>query len=448
MANALGFLDADAGDVKLIANGELMRAHPAILAAAHAIRRAGVSSHDRVALVPSERPRLDTMYGYLGALVIGATPVLLRPRDPQTTRDFEALGVAAISSGSSVKGLPEPVRGDRDESLIVFTSGSTSKPKGVRFSGAGVRHNLDATQSYLGLDSADIVALPLPIYYVYGLSMLNLAIRVGATIVVCDYTMPPIRWLCDIEAANCTVLVLLPHQVRLLLRSSVFSRAGLPKVEKITIAGGPLDDLSIRELSVRFPTALVYLMYGQTEAGPRISYLPPDDLLVRVGSIGFGIPGWTEMRLASAGDTGTDAHIGEIFVRSGSLMLGYLDEVDPSPITVDGWLATGDIGRRDSDGYYFVMARASPFFKPFGERVPFAELLDVISRLEPDGEVRLEPLADPILGETVRLHVTVSDARPESAAGDLKHRLQRELGSTRTPREIVMHMRGNRAKLT
>lgn len=446
MTQTLGFLESDVRDVKLIANGELMSdTYRAILSAANAIRRAGVLTYDRVAFVPSEHPGLEIIYGYLGALLTGATPLLLRPRDPRTTHDLGMLSVTAVASGSDFRGVSEPMPRDQDEALIVFTSGTTGRPKGVRFSGYSVRHNLDATQSYLRLEPTDIVALPLPIHYVYGLSMLNLAVRFGATIVICDYTMPPIRWLADVASASCTTLVLLPHQVRLLLRSSAFCRAELPKIQKITVAGGALDDLSIHELSARFANTQIYLMYGQTEAGPRISYLPPEDVTVRSGSIGLGIPGWTQLRLANVDDV---PHIGEIFARSDALMLGYLDLAEQSPITSDGWLATGDIGRRDSDGYYYVVARASPFFKPFGERVSFAELLDVIGVLEPDSDVRLEPLADPILGETVRLHITVADVRPESAARDLKRRLQRELGLTRAPREIVMHTRGDRAKLT
>jgi long-chain acyl-CoA synthetase len=410
-----------------------------------ALALAGCGVNSRVAIAPAAADQAVRAIGsYLAVLTVGGVPVFLRPRDQWSKEDMLEVGIDAVVSDSDVKVINGgSATGRDDEGLVLFTSGSTSRPKGVRFSGDAVLHNLDATGSYLQVTARDVVGIPLPIHYTYGLSMLNLAVRTGASMHMCNYEVPPASWLGDLRRVGCTVLALLPHQARLLVRVGDFGAQTLPDVRAITIAGGATDEATSKALSSRFPDAEVFLMYGQTEAGPRISYLPPDELARHALSIGRGIPGWTELRVASPDASGA----GELQVRSASVMLGYLDPNEPVPITEDGWLATGDIVRMTTDGYFYVLARARPFYKPFGERVGYEELLRAAAAIVQGAELRLEPIEHPILGESVRLHAVLDPELPEVTADTLRLALQKTLGRSRAPHEVVVSRRDTSVKL-
>jgi acyl-CoA synthetase (AMP-forming)/AMP-acid ligase II len=337
------------------------------------------------------------------------------------------------------------VMGERDtiehEDVLLFTSGTTSRPKGVRLSMDALLHNVAATQSYLQISDDDRVAVPLPVHYSYGLSTLNLSLHVGAALTFFDYSQPPITWLADVMRSNPTVLALLPHQARLLLRAPAFCGKRLPALRTITIAGGALGRTATDELVARFPDTQVFLMYGQTEAGPRISFVPPSALTGHAGSIGRGIAGHTTLRLADE-----TAAVSELQVSSPSLMLGYLDDEDRSPI-VDGWLSTGDLARVDADGFFTLVGRCAPFFNPLDERVSFDEIIDAAQAVFPGATFRFRTIAHAIRGEALELTALVDGENNRSSERENLRALQRRLGTARAPVAIHVVQRNEGRKL-
>lgn len=392
----------------------------------------------RVAIATRRGDLRGAVVTYLATLRAGLTPAMLRPSWTPDAAYLAEHGFATFVDDGDVASIAD-VRAADDEDLIVFTSGTTSRPKGVRFTHAAVRANVDATESFLGVTEHDRIALPLPIHYTYGLSTLHLALRVGAAVTFVDYGQPPIAWLGEVMRSDPTVLALLPHQIRLLMRSAELCQERMPALRTITVAGGGIDPALSRELAGRFPEARLFLMYGQTEAGPRASYLPPTELATRAGSIGRGIPGHTELRLAPHGD------VAELQVASPSLMLGYLDAEDPSPIA-DGWLATGDLARVDVDGFVTLVGRAAPFFKPNDERVSFAEILEAAAELLPSATFRLRTVAHPVRGEAIELTAVVDDPSTVHEQEHLRT-LQRRLGTAHAPVAIHVVARTDGRKL-
>jgi acyl-coenzyme A synthetase/AMP-(fatty) acid ligase len=392
------------------------------------------SPTSRVAIAPGRDLTRQTVVSYLAAVAAGLTPALLRPSSIPDLDHLAAHGFGLVLGEVELQ-ITAAAERDRTEDLILFTSGTTSRPKGVRFSAAAIAGNVAATQSFLRLDGDDRIALPLPVHFSYGLSVLHLALHTGAALTFVDHGQPPVVWLADVLRLQPTVLPLLPHQVRLLLRADDFTAARLPALRTITVAGGPLAPAAVDSLAARFPDARIHLMYGQTEAGPRISHVGPDG----DGTIGRGIAGHTTLRLTPGAGA-----VGELQVKSDSLLLGYLDADDPLPI-VDGWLATGDLATADDSGAFTIVGRCAPFFKPFDERVSFDEVLGAAAVVLPGATFRLAIVQDALRGETVELTAFVDAG--DLSAPDAQRALRRALGSARAPIAVRIVPRTSEHKL-
>jgi acyl-CoA synthetase (AMP-forming)/AMP-acid ligase II len=400
----------------------------------------------RVAVVHEQGNVVAGLSMYLAALQDGFSPGLLRSEPTTDLAEYlRTHSFAAIIDSEEFHLLRADRRSTNGgrERLIVFTSGTTARPKGVCYSLEGLIHNLNATQSYLNVSADDHLALPLPVYYIYGLSCLNLMVRHGGAITFLDHRQPPLSWLAAVRAAKATILSLIPSQARLLLKATQFTGDYLPTLRAITLAGGALEPASVLALIDRFPEAAVYVMYGQTEAGPRASFVPPEDLPMHPNSIGKGIPGFVQLRLTNPGKDG----VGELQVASHSLMIGYLDRDDPSPIDRDGWLSTGDLGYMDDDGFIVLVARCAPFFKPNDERVSYREILDVAHVVIPNATFRLEVRPSSLRGEDLVLTAVVADGRGRPEAEEYRRDFRRRLGVARAPAEVILRQRDESKKL-
>ena len=223
--------------------------------------------------------------------------------------DAIALYAASIPDGDSPEVHP-------DLALLLSTSGSTGSAKLVRLSYSNIDANAESISRYLGLDHRDRAITTLPLAYSFGLSILNSHLQ----------------------------------------------------------AGGRLRDALIEEfLGVSECLGLeFYVMYGQTEAAPRISYVPANNLRNKVGSVGVAVPG---------GELSIDADTGELVYRGPNVMLGYAEsrlELAHGDIQ-GGILRTGDLARRDEDGYFYITGRTKRFVKISGNRVNLDEVESMLA---------------------------------------------------------------------
>jgi acyl-CoA synthetase (AMP-forming)/AMP-acid ligase II len=169
-----------------------------------------------------------------------------------------------------------------------------------------------------------------------------------------------------------------------------------------------------------FSPAELYVMYGQTEATARLSYLPPDRAADKAGSIGIAIPG-VELRVVDEHGLELPAgEIGELVARGQNVTPGYLDEpAETAVILRDGWLWTGDLAYRDADGFFFHRGRAREILKIGGHRVSPVEIEQVIARHPEVAEVAVFGVTDPLLGE---VPMAVIVCRPGKAPGEAELR--------------------------
>lgn len=301
---------------------------------------------------------------------------------------------------------------------VSYTSGTTGAPKGVMLSHANLVANVRSIVAYLGLAPMDRVAMVLPYHYVYGTSVLNTHLAVGGSIVDAGSTVFPVRVLETIRDERCTGLSGVPATFSSLLRIGDLGGYDLSSLRYLTQAGGPMTAELTRRVVAAFPGARLYVMYGQTEASARLSWLPPEDLERKAGSVGIPVPGVELSVLDREGRTVPRGVVGEIVARGPNVMMGYLDDPDATVrVLRDGALHTGDMGRMDDEGYLYISGRGSEMICSGGHRIGPQEIENVIATLSGVDACAVVGVADERLGErVVAVVVPENGARPDPRA--------------------------------
>ncbi len=326
-----------------------------------------------VCLLESVAERIITAYGF---------PALLLPVDETPPDDYT---VARVLPHTTYHLLLHPstlttaaAAVHPNLALMLTTSGSTGNPKLVRLSYRNVWANARSIATYLQLTPSERSIQGLPISYSYGLSLVNSHVLVGGTIVLTAHSfMQPGFWQ-HFDDEACTSFAGVPFMYEVLHRLK-FDVQQYPTLQSMTQAGGALrkDLISHFHTQVMAGGAQFFVMYGQTEATARMTYVPPASLGEKIGSIGIPIPDG-QMQLEKVGDA---EDLQELVYSGPNVMLGYATNWAAlgDPDTLRGTLHTQDIATVDADGYYTITGRLSRFAKLFGRRV---NLKDVETSME------------------------------------------------------------------
>ena len=317
-----------------------------------------------------------------------------------------------------------------DLAALLFTSGSTGLPKGVMVTHRNIECNTRDIISYLGLGPAERVMAVLPFHYCFGASLLHTLLMAGGGVVLNnDFKLYPEMVLQEMQQRECTGLAGVPSIYQLLLRKSRFKQLAFPRLRWFQQAGGKLPNACIAEILEAFPQVRYFLMYGQTEATARLSYLPPERLNDKLGSIGCGLP---STRLEVLKPDGTpvvpgSAETGEIVATGDNVALGYWNDLEETAKFFKcGRLHTGDIARVDADGYIFVVDREREMIKSGGNRVSAKEVEDVIAEMLAVVEAAVVGVPHELLGEAIQAVVVAapgSELTPEAVQAHCRKRL-------------------------
>lgn len=353
---------------------------------------------------------------------------------PSPSADGRAVAVSQFAAADA-PAMAE-VNGNADLAALFFTSGSTGTPRGVMVSHRNLIANTESILAYLPLSSDDRILQVLPMHYCFGTSLLHTHLRAGASIVIDNNFLFPDRVLETMRQTRCTGFAGVPATYQILLRRSGFARTTFPDLRYLLQAGGKLSDQFIDELRLAQPGASLFVMYGQTEATARLSYLPPEMLQAKRGSIGRGIPGVTLRVIDETGQAVRPGQTGQIIARGDNITLGYWQSpAESAEVFRDGWLYTGDMATIDADGFIYIVGRAREFLKLGGTRVACQQLEQVVLKFSGTVEAAVVGMPDPYLGETAALFIV--HAGGESVREPLIQHLRDHLPPAHRPARIV-----------
>ena len=267
--------------------------------------------------------------------------------------------------------------------LLLSTSGSTGTPKFVKLSANNIQSNAESIAEYLLLDANERAYAHLKPFYSYGLSIIHSHLTVGAALILTSRSITEPEFLQQIKQYQATSFAGVPYTFESLLRLK-FDITEYPQLRYMTQAGGKLVSHLVVDYAKRCALAnkRFIVMYGQTEAAPRISYLPAEFAEIYPESIGKAIPGG-ELFLVDENKnpiTEIDKN-GELAYRGPNVMMGYASSPEQlaSDETLD-CLYTGDIACRNADGLFYIVGRTSRFVKMFGLRINLDQIQTDLKR--------------------------------------------------------------------
>jgi acyl-CoA synthetase (AMP-forming)/AMP-acid ligase II len=339
-------------------------------------------------------------------------------------REDGTLDPAAVPARTH--GIPTQERQPEWPALILYTSGSMAKPRGVVQTFRNIDANTRSIVQYLGLTARDRAMLVLPLSYCYGRSVLQTHLFAGGSVFLDNRFMYPRLVLEALASEGCTGFAGVPITFEIIRRQVDLSSLSWPRLRYLTQAGGAMAPDTIRWARRAFHPARFYVMYGQSEATARLSYLPPERAEDKEGSIGIAIPGVELKVVDGAGVELPPGEVGHLVARGDNVTAGYLDEREETEsILRGGWLWTGDLASRDADGFFFHVGRSREILKIGGHRVSPVEIEHALERHPGVAEAAVVGRKSELAGESPTAFVV---RRSGSAVSDLElRRFCREL---------------------
>ena len=261
----------------------------------------------------------------------------------------------------------------KDLCLMLMTSGSTGSPEFVRLSHKNLYSNTVSICQYLNINSTDIAITTMPSSYSFGISVINSHLFRGASLVLTQSSFMEKNFWDDINKFNVTTFSGVPFSFQMLKKLN-FQKISIPSLNYITQAGGKLDSPTLEYFSeicsnkdIKF-----IVMYGQTEASPRMSYLPPEKLSSKINSIGIPIPGGRFELIDKSEEVVKKSFTeGELVFYGDNVCMGYASSYRDLELgdLNNGKLYTGDLAEFDNDNYFYITGRIKRFIKIYGNRI-------------------------------------------------------------------------------
>ncbi|HEX3624118.1 MAG TPA: long-chain fatty acid--CoA ligase [Verrucomicrobiae bacterium] len=421
-----------------------------------------VKPGDRVGIWLKNRPEfVAAVYGILhaGAVVVpinnfikpaeavyilndGGIDVLISDAEmdghfPALTAAHPNLKIFKVEEFASLpKGGPERGTTECNESnlaVIIYTSGTTGRPKGAMLSHGNLLHNVESCRIVLATVEDDCLAVILPLFHTYMMTVgIFLPFTLGGSIVLVKSLHPPRAMLMEIFSRRATILPAVPAFYRMLVGAPLPT----PLPVRIFISGSaPLPMQTLREFEEKFKVPLIE-GYGLSEASPVVSKNPLKGQH-KAGSIGIPI---ANVEMSVQDDEGRQLgpnEAGEICVRGGNVMMGYWNQPEETKkVFRNGWLLTGDVGHRDTDGYYYITDRKKDMLIVNGNNVYPREIEEVIYHFPGVKEAAVIGVKDERRGEQALAYIAPAEGQTIDEKALLEF-VREKLADYKVPKKVV-----------
>ena len=441
------------------------------------LSRLGVKRGDRFALMMRNCPEFIIIYYALVRLGAIAVPInfLLRPVEAEYILGHcGAVGAAAQSQflpalREAVRGLSdfkhivccdEAEHGDalpfqdivcdssdapgissraEDVACILYTSGTTGRPKGVMLTHKNLLSNVDSCVEAIDMRRSDVFMCLLPMFHTFAwTTCVVLPLALGSSTVIVESIQPFKDVAVQARRHGVTIFIAVPPVFSAMARLPFWRPLRFLIPLRLCVSGAaPLPSGVLEKFESKFGMPLLE-GYGLTEASPVVS-LSPTKSARRPGTVGLELPKVEVRMVLRNGDEAGQGEVGEIYVRGPNVMLGYFNDPEATreAIDADGWLHTGDLGKRQSDGYIEIVDRAKDLIIVKGLNVYSREVEDVLLRHPDVAEAAVIGVADDTGDEMVKAFVVPKDSRKVEKSELL--RLCREgLAPYKWPKDVVL----------
>jgi long-chain acyl-CoA synthetase len=431
--------------------------HGRVAGVAAALGRHGFGVGDRLAiLLPNEPDYIELVYacGWLGVIAV-----------PLNTR-FSTIEIDRVLADASPRGLirhsslaaptaqltwqlvldqePLDVRTDSYPDVIydpeailalVYTSGTTGRPKGVVVTHANILANMDHLNYWMPYREGGVYLHAAPIFHILDFPLMFAAPAFGACQVTIAKFSP--RDFCEtVERERVTHTVLVPTMINLLVQFSELKKYDLSSLEELAYGGSPMAPELIHRAREILPNLKLVQGYGLSETGFLTGLQDHEHTEHRLVSCGRTCPGIDMRVVDESGKEVGNAHAGELAARGANVMRGYWNNPEETRLAFrDGLFRTGDVGYQDADGYFYILDRMKDMIVTGGENVYSGEVEAVIYQHPAVGEAAVFGIPDPQWGELVMACVVLKPGKAISV-DDLITHCQRFLANYKIPRRV------------
>ena len=350
---------------------------------------------------------------------------------------------ASLDLGHVFRDDPDEAVPDTSEenatAFIIFTSGTTSRPKAVQISQKALTFDADAFNGNIGEYAGRSVCVAVPLFHILGLLMSYAYLCRGAT--VC----PPANYRPEtlvrvIDAHRISDMATVGAVYMGLAEAENFEENVVPNLHLYMIAGGMSTPVQMMRLELQYTNAIFINMYGLSEAAPLTMVRPSDLVEKRAQTVGRAIKG-IDIRISDGkGGFLAQGEIGEVIARGENLMNGY-DKLprEEQPIDGNGWLHTGDLGCFDEEGYLYLAGRIKDVIIRGGEDISPSEIENALSRMENVLQAKVMGALHPIYGESVEACITMTDGGASFDQDAMKASLRAEIARYKVPSHIFLY---------
>lgn len=363
-------------------------------------------------------------------------PVVLLPSRADSAPD-------PLDPPPSDRHRPMATVGEGDLAMLLLTSATTGKAKGVMLTAGNFAANYDRTPDWLGLDRDSVILCALPLYNTFGLNQCINAMLVTGCQLVLHSRFDAQHCIAAIAEHRCTFLPAVPTMLQKILDHPAATRETLGSLRTVMTGGAPVPSPLLRRLLEVAPNVDLLTGYGLTEGTALVTLeqvrLGPDRLIIRDRTIGRVLDGMELAIRSESGEMCGTRENGEIVVRGPNVMAGYYRAPEDSAMAIrDGWLHTGDIGYLDEDGYAFIVDRKKDVIIRGGQNIYPADIEEILYQIAGVAEVAVIGLPDELLGEVPVAFVAFGPSRKRPSVDQMLDHCRTSLAGYKLP--VAIHV--------